>query len=315
MPRPRKTYNPSAPPVDPPIIPGQPKGLRFEIIGSIAELGELAETYNTTHTTESKWAGGSLTEALDLAAHGWDEPLPDVEAITNTFAPTLVFTPTMDVSGCEVDIDLYLQGEPECMRDFPLSEREVASVSVLLPICYGGIVSEEAVRKRGIAVAAALEELRSQGVAVTVYVYLQIAGRGHSNKYNPPSGSPLSITLVRVADTRLAYDLARITYAVGHPTVLRQLFFGYEDGWCREDRRTWGIENNGGRGSSPYSLNELNNSRQDIVDFVKSQLDTEVTVMIPSLHYNNNKWSMDRHMEYIEGFFTQDQKVDEDNGY
>lgn len=302
--------------IDPPIIPGQPRGLRFEIISSLAELGELSELAHTEEH-DPRWAGGSMADALDMSAHGWDEPLPDVEALTDHMAPKQVFAPTLDVSGCEVDIDLYLLGEPECMIDYPMADRQVSSISVLVPVCYSAYVNESAVRKRGVAVAAALEELRLQGVAVTVYAYVMIGGRGSSNKYSTGnhSDSPISVSLIRLADTRLAYDLARITYAVGHPTMLRQLFFGYEDGWCQDDRRTWGIGNYGGRGSAPYSFDDIGQgfrhrqgqpTRQEVItEWVAGQLDTEVSVMLCALDGKHNKMSMMDHMEEVEGYFTQ----------
>ena len=273
-------------------ILGQPDNLaRFTVFDSLAQFSEAAQesASRTLADSDPTWAGGTFDEATNMATHGWEEPLPEVDALVDGMAKQLTLSPTLDVSGSDVDIDRYLSSEPECMLDYPLGEKDIRSISVLIPICFSSLVKATTARMRGIAVAAALEELHRQGITATVYAYLYITGT-HGNK---------AVTLVKLADTRVAYDAARVAYGVGHPTMLRQLFFGYEDGWESQYHLMFGIES--GRGAAPYSVTE---GDDNIEEFLHRILDTEEAIDIPALHYNQNKWTMEQHLEQVQGFFT-----------
>jgi len=263
---------------------GQPSKLqRFDYFESLSEFCEQAQANKTAHRGPG-WAGGSFEQAVALANDGWQDTVSDINTKISDVSETLKFAPTVDVTGDVVDMDLFLTGEPECMISYPLQPREVASVSIMVPICYSSMVDAESAKKRALAVAGAIEDFRFRGIMVTVYAYLCIAGKRDK----------LAVSLVKLADSRYAFDQGRVTYGAGHPTMLRQLMFAFEDGWNSEDHTTFDVR--GGRGYPPYCLGR---AEQEVADWVYGTLDTEITIDLPELEYSANNWSQSDHDDQI----------------
>ena len=260
--------------------PRQPELLqRYSYFHSLADFADAACASKTEHT-KKEWAGGTMETAVALATDGWQETVSEINTSLTDVADTLQFDLQVDVAGDVVDIDLYLTGEPECMISYPLQERKVSSISIMVPICYSSAVDEATARMRGLAVAGAIEDFRFRGITVNVYAYLCISGRDQR----------LAVTLVKLADSRYAFDQGRVTYGAGHPTMLRQLFFAYEDGWSKDDKSTFGIP--GGRGYSPYCLGRAD---PDVANWIYDRLDTEISIDLPELTMNHNGFSQEDH--------------------
>lgn len=267
-----------------------PKQLHiYEHFDSLAEFAEAADERASNETrlkASSSWDDCDFPQAIDLAHQGWNAPLEQVETTLTDTAHTLEFAPTLDVAGDQVDLDLFLQGEPECMISYPLQQREVSSLSMLVPVCYSWMVDAETAKNRAIAVAAAIESFRERGISISVIAYMVI----HSYDKNKPA----ACVTVTLADSRFAYDPGRVAFGVGHPAMLRKLMFAIEDGWSAKHKRTFDIR--GGRGTEPYNLTR---SVPAVRDYVFDSLNTQVSVDLPSLTTQHNSWSLDQHYKEV----------------
>lgn len=201
---------------------------------------------------DDSWAGGTLTDALNLAREGWQDKMPETLAIAES-AVTSVFRvaemdswlPVHDVAGCDVDIARYLAGEPECMIEYPL--QRVSKAGKVITLCASiGLSSrysaEELVRRGQIvtALALALEQL-GHNTELWVDWTSQAGGRTHGHRI-----------LVKGANDVI--DPARILYAYAHPSMLRRLCFANAHNLTARDRDHFGVSNHGGYGRphDPY---------------------------------------------------------------
>lgn len=203
----------------------------YDSLDELVRAAESEPTYTPTTSSSRKvrddeWAGGSWDDAVALARDGWVETLPMVadtfDAIGSADRP--VFGVVHDVSGSEVDIARYCAGVPECMADVPPIPRAAPMVTFVCPVTYSAGVTVDRIIARGLAVVGALEELRIQGVTVRVF-----AGAAQHLSDHPGKGPARSVYLAEIADTRQAYDPARVTYACAHPSMLRRLIFSLEE--------------------------------------------------------------------------------------
>ena len=283
-------------------LPGQPVQLvRLDIFDSLAEFAEASAASHSKYN-DPQWAGGSFEEAQLLAMQGWEAPLTDITTAIDDEAEVLQFAPLLDVAGDQVDLDLFLANEPECMLSYPLQPRSISSVSLMVPICYSHNVGEETARMRGVAVAAAIENFRERGITVNVYAYMALHSWSSDVRHSNKKVKPCAVILVRLADSRFAYDPGRVAYGAGHPTMLRQLMFGFEDGWPTSPGHGYNksdysiFDCNGVRGTAPYSLAR---SDREVADFVYGLLDTEVTVDLPELTSTHNEYSQAEHNKEV----------------
>ncbi len=173
---------------------------------------------------DDRFAGGSFANAVKMArGDGWTAALPEIDATRiQGDGAGRDFEIVYDVSGADVDMGRLMSGEPDCMSEALLTAPRSPVVSVLVPFGFNCNVDESAMRKRGAVVAAVLEWSRATGVTVEVWaVKAGSSGGKNAQRY---------AYSVFVGDSRGAYNPAVVAYAVGHPTMLRRLSFGVQDG-------------------------------------------------------------------------------------
>lgn len=186
--------------------------------------------------------GGSFDSAVKMATtDGWDAALPAIaEALDAPMLDAPVLVAHYDVAGGAVDMGRYMGGEPECMVEILPVNRPMRGVSVLVPMAYSASVRTDQIMERGAAIAAVLEQARLHGITVTIY-----GASAVTYSAGGKDGAPeRTCTTVRIGDSRGAYNPSIIAYALGHPTVLRRLYFGIQDGYTAALRKVVG----GGRG-------------------------------------------------------------------
>ena len=171
-----------------------------------------------------RFSGGTFNGAVKMArGDGWTAALPEIDATRiQGDGAGRDFEIVYDVSGADVDMGRLMSGEPDCMSEALLTAPRSPVVSVLVPFGFNCNVDESAMRKRGAVVAAVLEWSRATGVTVEVWaVKAGSSGGKNAQRY---------AYSVFVGDSRGAYNPAVVAYAVGHPTMLRRLSFGVQDG-------------------------------------------------------------------------------------
>lgn len=207
---------------------------------SVMELAEQAKA--ATHDNPDKhgrdwisfakvgrdWSGlRHSNEALTLARDGWTEHLAEtLELVEHAVSKVEredtfpAFLPAFDVSGAEVDVARYLDDEPECMIDYPLTEIVKAGkvITLCASVAYSGAIDSEDIIARGRVIAALALALERCGYGCEIWTDATMAedlGR---------KGDRISArTMVKGA--RDVLDEAKILYALAHPSMLRVLSF------------------------------------------------------------------------------------------
>ena len=176
------------------------------------------------------WRGvSSFDDALRLARYGWQEQLQAALDLAESAVKLAeqehmldTFNPVWDVTGAEVDVARYLQGEPECMIDFPLTKTSKSGRVITLVVsgAVSGAVSAETIVKRGQLIVALAMALGTLGHAVEIWCDFSSQAKG-LNSYQR--------ALVKSASDEL--DPASLMFALAHPAMLRVLCFAVKDGY------------------------------------------------------------------------------------
>ena len=165
---------------------------------------------------DAGWEG-----ALRMSRYGWPEGL---EALNKARALVDVpehsdqgmhMKPFSSVSGEEVDIGLYMTGEPECMTDYQLqltpSYGKVAKVIVNSSASCS--VNAKTMRHRGTSALILIDALESAGIRCEVVL---LAFACHEL---------ISEVLIKRADDHVEPD--RMAFMLAHPAVMRR--FGFKE--------------------------------------------------------------------------------------
>lgn len=204
---------------------------------SVGELAALAAKHLDTDDTrmlqrnfDRSFIGtSSASAALKLAASGWDDNLPETLAVAERAIARVesehtvpAFLPAFDVTGCEVDVARYLDDEPECMVDYPLTE--IVKAGRIITICAATAVSaavdQASITRRGrIATALALS-LERLGYGVEIIADWAASGESYAKGTVPDVNIR---TVVKSAHDET--DASRIMYALAHPSMTRVLSF------------------------------------------------------------------------------------------
>jgi hypothetical protein len=227
----------------------------FDSVGEFVEYAEgesgLPDSRRASRT-ESEWDGGfhklNWSDTVMAAKDGWSDIRPDVDHLVRSVAdnfrhqlPQETLTPTFSVDGGAVNIDLFLEGEPECMVQFQpeMISRAGRVVSIIIDACFNSYVDADVVLKRGTSLMALLETLNLLHHNTEVWVECSVDGDYYGGRCS-------ASLLVKVKDEREQFDVNSIMFAVAHPDWLRRLCFS---AWERENqpvRNKFGF--NAGRG-------------------------------------------------------------------
>lgn len=200
---------------------------------SLAELADeapkLCKGYQDEFQSMRSWRGGaSPDQALELARMGWTAKVAETLTIAQQAVETIerdhevpVFLPTYDFSGVEVDVSRFLDDEPECMIDYPLTPIVKAGriITLCASVVFSGIIDQKHIVKRGQAVAALAMALADCGYGFEIWADFSI--EGHSSFVR-------NRVLVKGAHDLL--DPAKILFALAHPAMSRTLMFASSHG-------------------------------------------------------------------------------------
>lgn len=194
--------------------PHSPK-LRESQCSSIRERGDAS------------WTGGlDFQQAMKLARRGW----PNANTLERKYrmlyeniACTIEREQiNYDVEGQFVDVDRFLEGEPECWGTFTSRFDEATSftprvIKVTFNAGASWNINEKVMKRKGFVVATLVQCLEYAGYRVQIDV-VDVASRWHSEEN----------WIVRVklkhSDAPLDYD--RVVFCLAHPAYLRRLVFG-----------------------------------------------------------------------------------------
>jgi hypothetical protein len=203
--------------------------MKRKVYSSLAEL--VADSRPCTNNYQGAdqmdgWNGATLDQAKELAVTGWNAHLDATldlvdSAVTSveTETPSTHFHTVYGTEGCDVDVDRYLAGEPECMISYPLVEtpRVGRVITLCASIAYSASVDPPDMIRRGQVISALVLALSRMGLNTELWIDSTITSISNSN-------SNTVRCLVKSANDVL--DMSKVLFAYAHPAMLRQLVFG-----------------------------------------------------------------------------------------
>lgn len=222
---------------------------------SLTEFADYAETqlHHVRTRMGSSWSfgesGKTNADALSMARLGWlaklDQTLEVAEdAITEIEREMDLpkWEPLYGFSGCAVDMGAYLNGEPECMIEYPVTPMPSTGrvVTICTSISASSAVSAESLIKRGMMIAALAMLLERLGYNTEIWADLSARG-----------GGAVLHERVLVKSANDTIDGARILYAIANPSMLRVLGFAVMHGLDYDIARKLGVGSSYGSPSTP----------------------------------------------------------------
>lgn len=216
--------------------------LRF---ASIDEYVDQAVSGDRTHagdtssrregTQSNDWTGTfDFDEAVSIAREGWRAKREQITTPVNLDADTESFNSTrFDTSGAYVDVDRYLQGDPECMIDFmPQPTKRIVRIGVNM--AFSAYVEADVVIKSGSYLLGLIDLLAEHGVGCEVVCISQLRRCWASGKNARAKVFHLEVVVKR-PDAPL--DIDALAFMVGHPSAFRRLGFSImeqQDAWFQD---------------------------------------------------------------------------------
>jgi len=175
--------------------------------------------------------------ALELSRVGWLKGQADASKIAaplfNSVSSMIERTDIVrDVEGAQIDIALFLDGEPECWQRFETSYIDGIGYRVLrltFNIAASAAISQATITAKGATIAALIQLLEYSGYRVQVDV---LWGGNSPGIYIQPS------VTVKRPDQPL--DLPRLMFAMAHPSMLRRLLFRWAELMHKTDQQKLG---------------------------------------------------------------------------
>lgn len=192
--------------------------------------GILATRNQSVNGTASFTQSESFGEAMELARHGWGDMADEIAGFSRTVRESAI----RDVSSNRVEfafgrggvpnVTRFLQGRDDCYRRavFVSAPRAGRVIRLAVPIAASAFVRGASLVWRGAAYIAFSDLCAAAGLGVEVWaidgVMAQNAG---------PHRDQLTTTChaVRVAESSEPLDMARIAFALAHPSMLRRVTF------------------------------------------------------------------------------------------
>lgn len=217
---------------------------------------KLTSGLTSRDISDGDWAGTKTFEdAEKLARDGWAAGLervkPMAESIKSVLCSKIIRPEAQHAeSGDEVDIDRYLEGEPEHMIEYPMKEMHATGgriVSVGLNLFMSGGCDKHIFEMRGAAIIALVDALECAGYRTEVHLCMGANGSRDGNA-SYQSHAPIK-------QAGEPAELDRLVFAFSHPAVFRRLWFAHLENDPESDCCT-SIGAGRGRGySSPGSFN------------------------------------------------------------
>lgn len=158
----------------------------------------------------------TFADALVLAKTGWRDGFKAISAKADSISRAIggeSMTPRYADAGDEVDVGLFLEGEPEHFIEYPLEPQKRPVVKFVVSISFSCSVSAEAIYNRGAAVLAAIDALEASGVRCEVELDCSTGAN---------TDMEVRVGLKAASD---ALDRDKLAFALCHPSTLRRLKF------------------------------------------------------------------------------------------
>lgn len=226
--------------------PGENFDIKKPVFKSVRSLVEYARAipgfaYSPDEESEAKslrasqranrdWCWGfNLNDTFALYDRGWAEGLDAInhriEAVASAAMTAAMkeIVPQRDLHGSFIDIDAFIQGNPECLFEFQETVQPQLHLTLEIDSFVQWNVEAEEVLSRGLAISAAIMALRRCGVFVTAYKSEKsrptssIFRREH--RYQAPE------VIMHIMNPDLTENLTETLMALCHPAFHRNIFF------------------------------------------------------------------------------------------
>lgn len=178
----------------------------------------VGECSGSIRGTRSFTGTDSFEQAVGLAMNGWADGLAQMDAEFRRLQAALPcgddVIPRFTEAGDEVDVGLFLDGDPENMIEYTMAPARKPVVKIVVSVTFSGGIPTESIFRRGAAVMLVVDGLESAGVRVEVVVDFTTNSR---------AGITRRTIMVKAADD--AMDRDRLVFAICHPSMLRRLCF------------------------------------------------------------------------------------------
>lgn len=187
--------------------------------------------YNDEFTERVAWGWGR-EQVLALSLAGWPEVARKIRAAAFNLASHLIEkyeqeSVEFDTTGAFVDVPRFLEGVPDCMGQFSVTEQQGLSVTIVLDAFIATGTGVERVFRRGVATCAVLLALESLGVAASVLLreVSKISQCVHRQGCCQGKLMKTGVWLHRPGRT---FDLSRMIVWLGHPGWTALLMYDAE---------------------------------------------------------------------------------------
>lgn len=195
---------------------------------SLGEFVEYTERKNvgggiSSKRTKDNWTGNfNLEDSRKAATYGWDERPAEVGKLAEELNAAKsgeiqqqVMVPSTD--GAFVNMQAFLDGEPECMMQFT-TEPVKQAIKIGFNVSTSAVCETATFHLRGAIVLAITEALSSAGFPVEVTVYRACKNDSHSC---------LEGFKLKASESYL--DLDALAFFCAHPAALRCLWFAHSE--------------------------------------------------------------------------------------
>lgn len=188
--------------------------------------------------------GGWQPDSVVRLRNLFDDMVPRLRKFTE-----MSYEVRPEVHGFQVDVPMFLAGEPEHMFEFVPDEHQVTKRALCLIVGHSisaGNSSKE-LFIRGQALIALVRALNLMGFDLEIWSEesLRPGWSGRGNNDLPDNWA----CLTRLHAAGSTMDESAVEFAVGNPSWLRRLLFGLQEGEPVEVREKFGFKNGEGYGS------------------------------------------------------------------
>lgn len=194
----------------------------FESSGAYVEHVKTCQAKNdwrSLHSSSDSWAGGSLSQALDLASNGWSDGLKRMQKDMDVLKIEGKWKSRVnDVAGDFPIVPRAIAGLPDAMSRRTVS---TASRKPIIDIYLSPVMTSQGKADKFITLGAAIVDFidSCESVGYSVTLTTSMIATGYSGDICG------SVFPLKKAGESL--DLEKIVYFIAHPTFLRRL--GFQD--------------------------------------------------------------------------------------
>jgi hypothetical protein len=237
---------------------------------------------NTKFLGNPEADGETFEDTIKIARSGWDRGREAVEEFARDIYSSmgdriLAPMPVYDVVGIDVDMGVYLTGDPECMIDYQpgVSDGKGKVITLAAQLGTGAGISADTIFIRGAMIGGLVDCLEHAGFSVDLWACHTCWQVMETQVKIKTAGEPL--------------DLDALAFALAHPGMLRRCDFALREMQPAEDRKKMGV----GRGYGPSNAGDPNIESHVRIP-TNNELDKEIHYMGPAkAKAYAEKWILD----------------------